>query len=140
MKLLVCGVWSVCYWVCARMAGLTKNTRLEAQSSRRNLSKDDFNHELSDKEFKTLLNLCKGGKLSVAQLRQLSQSLSSSVNGDHAQLLLNSDGCLHSLVGYLSSPSDPSKQVLAVQCLVNLAANGYRGLFWRRQLGPTWSL
>ena len=121
------GVRDVRDRVSASNEAVRKNKRLEAQSSRRNLSKDDFNHELSDKEFKTLLNLCKGGKLSVAQLRQLSQSLSSSVNGDHAQLLLNSDGCLHSLVGYLSSPSDPSKQVLAVQCLVNLAANGYKG-------------
>ena len=28
---------------------LRKNKRLEAQSSKRNLSKDDFNHEISEK-------------------------------------------------------------------------------------------
>ena len=56
---------------------LRKNKRLEAQSSKRNLSKDDFNHEISEKEAKTLFNLCKSGKLSVAQLRDLSQALSS---------------------------------------------------------------
>ena len=53
-----------------------KNKRLESQSSRRNLSKDDFNHEISEKEAKTLSNLCKSGKMTVSQFRQLSQALS----------------------------------------------------------------
>ena len=102
---------------------LRKNKRLEAQSSKRNLSKDDFNHEISEKEAKTLFNLCKSGKLSVAQLRDLSQALSS--KPEFSTTFLNSDGCLHGLVGFLSG-SDPSKQVVAVQCLVNLAGQGYK--------------
>merc|ERR1719225_1602262 len=87
-----------------------RNKRLEAQSSKRNLSKDDFNHEISEKEAKTLFNLCKSGKLSVAQLRDLSQALSS--KPEFSTTFLNSDGCLHGLVGFLSG-SDPNKQVVA---------------------------
>ena len=85
-----------------------KNKRLEAQSSRRQLCKDDFCHEISEKEFKTLTNLCKSGKLSVSQWRDLSQALNS--KADHCKLFVDSDGCLHALVGQLTG-SEPSKQV-----------------------------
>jgi len=100
-----------------------KNKRLEAQSSRRQLCKDDFCHEISEKEFKTLTNLCKSGKLSVSQWRDLSQALNS--KADHCKLFVDSDGCLHALVGQLTG-SEPSKQVLALQCLVNITGHGYR--------------
>ena len=97
--------------------------RLEAQSSRRNLSRGDFSHEISDKEAKTLTNLCRSGKLSVGQLRDLSRALSS--KPEFSRTLLASEGCLHGLVGQLTG-SDPAKQLLALQCLVNLAAQGHK--------------
>ena len=100
-----------------------RNRRLEAQSTRRHLCKDDFCHEISEKEFKTLTNLCKSGKLDVSQWRDLSQALNS--KADHCQFFVDSDGCLHALVGQLTG-SEPAKQVLALQCLVNITGHGYR--------------
>jgi len=102
---------------------IRRTKRLEAQSSKRNLSKSDFQHEISEKEAKTLSNLCKSGKLSTDQFRQLSQALSS--RPEFSEDFLNSDGCLHSLIGYLTG-RDPPRQVLALQCLVNLSAHGYK--------------
>ena len=90
---------------------------------KRNLSKDDFNHEISEKEAKTLSNLCKSGKMTVSQFRQLSQALST--RPEFSESFLNSDGCLHALVGHMSG-SDPNKQLLSVQSLVNIAAHGYK--------------
>ena len=98
-----------------------RSRRLEAQSSRRNMSREDFNLEISDKEAKTLSNLCKSGKLTVSQFRDLSRALSS--KPEFSKSFLASDGCLHGLVGQLTG-SDPAKQLLALQCLVNLAAQG----------------
>lgn len=100
-----------------------KNKRLEAQSSKRNLSKQDFNTEITDKEAKTLSNLCKSGKLTVSQFRDLSRALSS--KPEFSLSFLTSDGCLHGLVGQLTG-SDPAKQLLALQCLVNLAGQGHK--------------
>lgn len=97
--------------------------RLEALSSRRNISEKDFRQEVSDKEAKTLVNLCKSGRIRVDQFRDLSQALSD--KQDLAAYFLDSDGCLHSLTGYMSG-SDSAKQVLALQCLVNLSAHGYK--------------
>ena len=88
-----------------------RSRRLEAQSSRRNLTKQDFNTELSDKEAKTLSNLCKSGKLTVSQFRDLSRALSS--KPEFSLSFLTSDGCLHGLVGQLTG-SDPAKQLLAL--------------------------
>jgi len=102
---------------------IRKTKRLEAQSSKRNLSKSDFKQEISEKEAKTLSNLCKSGKLSTDQFRQLSQALSS--KPEFSADFLNSDGCLHSLIGYLTG-RDPPRQVLSLQCLVNLSAHGYK--------------
>ena len=100
-----------------------KTRRLEAQSSKRNLSKQDFNTEITDKEAKTLSNLCKSGKLTVSQFRDLSRALSS--KPEFSLSFLTSDGCLHGLVGQLTG-SDPAKQLLALQCLVNLAGQGHK--------------
>jgi len=109
-----------------------KNRRLEAQSTRRHLCKDDFCHEISEKEFKTLTNLCKSGKLSVAQWRDLSQALNS--QPDNCKYFVDSDGCLHALVGQLTG-SEPSKQVLALQCLVNMTGHGYKSALVARSSG-----
>lgn len=95
-----------------------RTRRLETQASRRNMGREDFSLSC-----RTLLQLCKAGKLSVAQFRELSQALSS--RPEFSLELLTTDGCLHSLVGYLSG-SEPAKQVLAVQCLVNLAGHGQK--------------
>ena len=103
-----------------------RNKRLEAQSSRRNISRDDCDHEISEKQVKTLLNMCKTSKLTLTSFRHLSQALSCDQRSEYCQLLLDSEGCLHALVGYLSG-HDPAKQVLSIQCLVNLAAQGYKG-------------
>ena len=100
-----------------------RNRRLETQSSRRNLAREDFNEEISEKACKALTQLCKSGKLTVDQFRELSQALSS--KPEFSLEFLTTDGCLHSLVGFLSG-SDPAKQVLAVQCLVNLAGHGHK--------------
>ena len=100
-----------------------RNRRLETQSNRRNLAREDFSQEVSDHSCKTLSQLCKSGKLTVGQFRDLSQALSS--KPEFSLEFLTTDGCLHSLVGYLSG-SDPAKQVLAVQCLVNLAGHGHK--------------
>ena len=100
-----------------------RNSRLQAQSNRRNLEAKDFSDSLSEKERKTLSNLCKSGKLSVSQFRELSRALSSTP--EFSVEFLNADGCLHSLVGQLTG-SDPARQVLAAQCLVNLAGQGYK--------------
>jgi len=102
---------------------IRKNKRLEAQSSKRNISKTDFNSEISDKEAKTLSNLCKSGKLSIDQFRELSQALSS--KPEFSEDFMNSDGCLHALVGWVCG-KDPPRQLLALQCLVNLSAQGYK--------------
>ena len=72
-----------------------RTRRLETQASRRNMGREDFSLSC-----RTLLQLCKAGKLSVAQFRELSQALSS--QPEFSLELLNTDGCLHSLVGYLS--------------------------------------
>ena len=98
-----------------------RNRRLESQASRRNLAREDFSQEVSEKSCQTLAQLCKGGKLTVPQFRELSQALST--RPEFSLELLTTDGCLHALVGYLSG-SDPAKQVLAAQCLVNLAGQG----------------
>ena len=100
-----------------------RNRRLETQSNRRNLAREDFSQEVSDKSCKTLSQLCKSGKLTVGQFRELSQALSS--KPEFSLEFVTTDGCLHALVGYLSG-SDPAKQVLAVQCLVNLAGQGHK--------------
>jgi len=100
-----------------------RSRRLQTQSNKRNLASQDFIHELSEKELKTLCNLCKSGKLSLQQLRHLSKALSSKPG--FSLEFLNADGCLHSLVGFLSG-SDPAKQVLAAQCLVNLSGQGFK--------------
>ena len=78
---------------------IRKNKRLEAQSFKRNISKTDFKLEISDKEAKTLSNLCKSGKLSIDQFRELSQALSS--KPEFSEDFMNSDGCLHALVGWV---------------------------------------
>jgi len=102
---------------------IRKHKRLEAQSSKRNLTKTDFKQGVSEKEAKTLSNLCKSGKLSTDQFRELSQALSS--KPEFSADFMNSDGCLHSLIGFLSG-RDPPRQVLALQCLVNLSGQGYK--------------
>ena len=99
-----------------RSQEVRRNRRLESQTSRRNISQ-----EVSEKSCQTLAQLCKGGKLTVPQFRELSQALST--RPEFSLELLTTDGCLHALVGYLSG-SDPAKQVLAAQCLVNLAGQG----------------
>jgi hypothetical protein len=43
-----------------------------------------------------------------------------------AEQFLARDGCLHALVGFLSSGSDAPRQLLAIQCLVNLAGRPSR--------------
>jgi len=102
---------------------LRANRRLETQLSRRSIQDDDFTREISEKEAKTLANVCKSGKISVAQFRCLSEALSEQPN--FANHFLSQDGCLHALVGYLSGHDAP-KQVLALQCLVNLSGQGHR--------------
>ena len=95
------------------------NKRMEGLNDRRNIEEDDFTREISEKEAKTLANVCKSGRISVAQFRSLSEAISTHLTfGDH---LLGQDGCLHALVGHLTG-TDAAKQVLALQCLVNLAA------------------
>lgn len=97
--------------------------RLEAQQGRRNIQQDDFTKEVSEKEAKTLANVCKSGKITMEQFRCLSKALSDQPGfADH---FLGQDGCLHSLVGYLTGHDAP-KQVVALQCLVNLAAQGHK--------------
>jgi hypothetical protein len=97
--------------------------RLDALSTRRKIADEDFKQEVSDKEAKTLVNLCKSGRISVDQMRDLSQALSD--KPDLAAHFLDSDGCLHALTGLLSG-KDSSKQLLALQCLVNLSAHAYK--------------
>jgi len=111
---------------------IRKTKRLESQSGRRNLSKSDFKQEISEKEVKTLSNLCKSGKLSTDQFRDLSQALSS--KPEFSKDFMNSDGCLHSLIGWLSG-KDPPRQLLALQCLVNLSAQGYKGPLLAKSAG-----
>ena len=95
---------------------------MESQTSRRSqLAREDFSQEISEESCQTLAQLCKSGKLTVPQFRELSQALST--RPEFSLELLTTDGCLHALVGYLSG-SEPAKQVLAVQCLVNLAGQG----------------
>ena len=50
-----------------------RSRRLQAQSGKRNLSSQEFNDTLTEKELKTLSNLCKSGKLTVPQFRELSK-------------------------------------------------------------------
>ena len=102
---------------------LRDRRRLEAQATRRNIEQDDFTREISEKEAKTLANTCKSGKISVAEFRNLSEAISA--QSGFAEHFLSQDGCLHALVGYLSG-RDAAKQVLALQCLVNLASQGHR--------------
>ena len=105
-----------------RSQEVRRNRRLESQTSRRSqLAREDFSQEVSEKSCQTLAQLCKGGKLTVPQFRELSQALST--RSEFSLEFLTTDGCLHALVGFLSG-SDPAKQVLAAQCLVNLAAQG----------------
>jgi len=102
---------------------IRKTKRLEALSGKRNLSKTDFKQDISEKDAKTLSNLCKSGKLSTDQFRDLSLALSS--KPEFSADFMNSDGCLHSLIGFLSG-KDPPRQLLALQCIVNLSAQGYK--------------
>ena len=51
---------------------IRKTKRLEALSDKRNLSSRDFRQDISEKDAKTLSNLCKSGKLSTDQFRDLS--------------------------------------------------------------------
>jgi len=111
---------------------LRTNKRLEAQSGRRNIQNDDFIREISEKEAKTLANVCKSGKISVAQFRCLSEAISEQPN--FAEHFLSQDGCLHALVGYLTG-NDAPKQVLALQCLVNLSGQGYRATLVAKAAG-----
>jgi len=97
--------------------------RLEAQSVGRHLSNKDFNDEITGKEAKTLANLCKSGKISVDQFRDLCQALSN--KPEFAASFLDTDGCLQSLIGQLSG-HDPARQVLALHCLVNLSGHGHK--------------
>jgi len=102
---------------------IRKTKRLEALSDKRNLSSRDFRQDISEKDAKTLSNLCKSGKLSTDQFRDLSLALSS--KPEFSADFMNSDGCLHSLIGFLSG-KDPPRQLLALQCVVNLSAQGYK--------------
>lgn len=86
------------------------NRRLEAQAGRRNIQNDDFTREISEKEAKTLANVCKSGKMSLAQFRCLSQAISE--QADFADHFLSQDGCLHALVGYLTGRDAPKQVVL----------------------------
>ena len=52
-----------------------RNRRLQAQSGKRNLTSQEFNDSLTEKELKTLSNLCKSGKLTVVQFRDLSKGV-----------------------------------------------------------------
>jgi len=102
---------------------LRAHKRLDNLSSKRNLNGQDFSHDLNDKEAKTLINICKSGRMSVEELRSLSQGLTSMPS--LSSQLLDSEGCLHALTGILSG-KDSAKQLLALQCLVNLASHGYK--------------
>jgi len=110
---------------------IRKNKRLEAQSSQRNLSLTDF-QELSEKDAKTLLNLCRNGKLSSEQFRVLNETIV--VKPEFGKELINLDGCLHSLIGWLSG-NDTSKQMMSLQCLVNLSAQGYKSALLAKYTG-----
>jgi len=94
--------------------------RLEALAGRRNIANDDFTREVSEKEAKTLANVCKSGKISVSEFRRLSRAISDQEGfADH---FLAQDGCLHAITGYLTGRDAP-KQVVALQCLVNLSCS-----------------
>jgi len=107
--------------------------RLEIQSSHRNLQPSDFESDISDKETKTLANQCKSGKISVQELHKLCQATSS--DKKYSETFINEDGCLHSLVGYLSGQDYP-RQLLSLQCLANISGHGLKSVTVARSAGP----
>lgn len=113
----------------------TKNRsrrRLEAQSKGRKMNFSEYKDEVSEKENKTLINLCKAAKISVDQLKRLSAALA---RKDNAQQFLAEDGCLHALVGLISG-KDCNKQILSLYCLANLAAHNLKLVQIARFAGP----
>jgi len=92
--------------------------RHEAQARARQIDLSDYKEEVTDKEYKTVLNLCKTGKISAVELKRLSKAVTKK---SCCEQFLAEDGCLHSLVG-LATGKDCSKQILALYCLANLAA------------------
>jgi len=107
--------------------------RLEVQSSHRNLEPSDFESDITDKETKTLANQCKSGKISVQELHKLCQATSQ--DRKYCEVFINEEGCLHSLVGYISGQDVP-RQLLSLQCLANIAGHGLKSVTVARAAGP----
>ena len=97
--------------------------RNEALANKRNIGEENIAKEISEKEAKTLANACKSGKITVAQLRRLSEAIAEQPL--FADRFLEQDGCLHALTGILSGHDAP-RQMAALHCLVNLAGRGHR--------------
>jgi len=106
--------------------------RLEAQSAGRGLELAEYRDKVTDKEAKTLFNLCKTGKIGQTELKRLSKAFTERT---FSEQFLREDGCLHSLVGLMSG-SEENKQMLALYCLANLASKDYRTLHIARSAGP----
>eukprot|EP00088_Acartia_fossae_P009493 TRINITY_DN14611_c0_g1_i1.p1 TRINITY_DN14611_c0_g1~~TRINITY_DN14611_c0_g1_i1.p1 ORF type:complete len:374 (-),score=59.04 TRINITY_DN14611_c0_g1_i1:266-1387(-) len=106
--------------------------RLKAQSRGRNINLDEYREEVTEKENKTLINLCKTGKIDVNHLKRLSKAFTVRC---HSEQFLNEDGCLHALVGLLSG-SDWNKQILALYCLANLTGQDLKAQQIARSAGP----
>jgi hypothetical protein len=107
--------------------------RLEVQSSHRNLTKADFESGISDKVAKTLANQCKSGKITITELQKLCEILASSKN--FCEGFVNNDGCLHTLVGFITGQDAP-RQLVSLQCIANIAGHGVKGVAMARAAGP----
>ena len=65
----------------------------------RGLNKSELTGDLKSAEFKQLLSECKSKKISVDNLKRLSEGFK---EASYCENFINEDGCLHGLVGLVS--------------------------------------
>jgi len=106
--------------------------RSQAINKGRKLHKEDFSGEMKPGELDQLCQECKSGKITLDQLKRLSEGFK---EPDVCEKFLNSDGCLHGLIGLVSG-KQWNKQILSLYCLVNLSAAKIKSHQIARSSGP----
>lgn len=105
--------------------------RQEVQAKGR-LGFTELSSETSQREFKNLLALMKGGKISVDQLKRVSGCL---IKKEFAENFHAEEGCLHALAGIISG-KDSNKPILGLNCFVNLTLHNLKLVHIARFAGP----
>jgi len=106
--------------------------RSKAQNKGRKIDTIDFSGELKPGELTQLSEDCKSGKITINQLKRLSECFK---ENDVCEKFLIADGCLHGLTGQVSG-KQWNKQILSLYCLVNLSAAKIKSHQIARASGP----